>query len=119
MLTVAALGGGGITALVAILLRYRSENAATYATATKTDAEAEATVSASVQRRYDSLFDDLEQEIARLRKGEEDCRLRLLGTMEELGHLRAEATRATAEVHLARAEISRLQSRLDALEAQT
>lgn len=126
------LGGGGITALVAVLLRYRSENRRTYAEGGKLDAEAskvhvdaDVSISDALQRRYDSFFDDLEKELVRMRNAEAECRKtldvtrkELDGALTQIGKLRVEAANATADVKLARAEIVRLQDHLDVLEAK-
>ncbi len=124
-IVIALLGGGTIATLIGIILHYRSENARTYAEGGKLEAEADVTITDSVQRRYDSLFDDLEHELVRMREAEAVCRSaldetrhRLDGALTQIGQLRLEAANATADVKLARAEIVRLQDTVDLLEAK-
>lgn len=123
-IVIAVFGGGTIATLVAAVLHYRSQNAKTYAEAHKTTAEADVAVADSVQRRYDDLFEALELEVKRLRDNERECRLeldehrkRLDDTLRQLGEFRVEAANATADVKAARAEIIRLQDRLDRIES--
>lgn len=119
----ALLGGGTIATLAALVLHYRSDNAKAYAEARKTSTDADVAVDDSVQRRYDSLFGALEIEVKRLRDNEAECRSELVeqrktlnDTQRQLGEFRVEAANATADVKLARAEIVRLQDRLDRIE---
>lgn len=109
---------------MAVALHYRSENTKTYADSHKVEAEAEVTVDDALQRRYNDLFSGLQVEVERLRNNEKDCqveldviRRRLGETMQQLGEFRVEAANATADVKLARSEITRLQDRLDRIEA--
>lgn len=131
-LTIAALGGGGIVGLVSLLLKYRAENnrmnaegGKLTAEGGKLTAEADSVTQDTVQRRYDSLFDDFETELTRLRHRvdeaetrEASCNEKLYAANVLIGSLRVEAAHATADVKLARAEIVTLQDRLDRLEAR-
>jgi len=120
---VAILGTGGAATVVGLILHYRSDTTRTYAEAGKLGAETDVALSDGMQRRYDSLFDDLERELGRLHDSEAACRNALDATREQLdkaliqiAKLRVEAANATADVKLARAEIVRLQDHLDVLE---
>jgi hypothetical protein len=101
---VGVFGGGALAALVAVLLKYRADNARTLAEASKVGAEGSATAGDALQRRYDALFDAQEREIARLGA--------------DLDRASSSEAAATADVRVARDEVVRLQHRLDVLELE-
>jgi chromosome segregation ATPase len=109
-------GGGALAALVAVLLKYRADNARTLAEASKVDAEGSATAGDALQRRYDALFDAQEREIARLGVDLDRARHGEAQALEKVNQLQAAVGHATADVRVARDEVIRLQDRLDELE---
>jgi chromosome segregation ATPase len=113
---VGVFGGGALAALVAVLLKYRADNARTLAEASKTGAEGSATAGDALQRRYDALFDAQERELARLGADLGRARHGEAQALEKVNQLQAAFGNATAAVRVARDEVTRLQDRLDELE---
>jgi hypothetical protein len=115
---VGVFGGGALAALVAVLLKYRADNARTLAEASKVGAEGSATAGDALQRRYDALFDAQEREIARLGADLEGARSNEDAALQKVSALQGAIGAATADVRVARDEVVRLQHRLDVLELE-
>lgn len=113
---VGVLGGGSLAALVAVLLKYRADNARTRAEGGKLAAEGTVAVEDSVGRRFDALFAAHEREIARLGVDLDRARTGEAAALDKVTALQTAIGDATAQVRAARDEVTRLQDRLDALE---
>lgn len=99
------VGGGGLISW----FRLKAENKKMIAAGHVLDAEADSTISNTVQGRYDKLFDDLQTEVSRLRIQENECRNTLELAMKRMAELRFMSVNAQAAV-------TSLQDRLDKLE---
>lgn len=116
-LLVGLFGGGTLATLVGLVLKYRADNARTFAEARKTTSEGEVVVADAVMRRYDSLFDDLEADLARRDADRDRLTVERDRAIADANRLRLEMIDATGQVKLARAEVIRLQQLVDDLEA--